>query len=261
MVKIVTPVSGLFCERYATAEIMALSDALEGRDHMHHVEIQWQALFHFDLNIVNRWRKKDRAWVERILGGRKHLEMVSFHISTCCSNPVPKEGIFQPGGEIFSRGQLLSNAKENLTWLKKITANRNVLIAVENNNYYPTPAYEHVTDPEFITRIVDDNKIGFLFDLAHARITVLNRALLYEPYLAALPMERALQIHVSQWGNDAAGMAVDAHEAPGPKLNEEILKIVKKNRIKYVTIEYYSNLYKLLETLKTYRMQLEKRPM
>ena len=258
MVKLATPVSNLFTNQKTTAQILAFSDLLEGRDFTHQTELQRQRLFHFELSVVNGWTQDDRKWIERIVRERETLELISFHMAACCSAPLMVGIMFQLGGKVFTRSRLLANAEENITWLKKITVSRNIKIAVENNNYYPTPAYAHVTDSEFITQIVNDNQIGFLFDLAHARITVGNRALSYKKYLAGLPMEHALQIHVCQWGVDAKGMAFDAHEVPQPALNEEVLALVKKYEIKYVTIEYYRNLKKLLQTLRSYRVLLEK---
>lgn len=258
MAKITTPVSDLMVDEKTADLILHSSDLMEGRDHTPDLALETQGLFHFELNLANVWDSEDRAWVEQIVNKRKILELISFHMTTCCSQPILNGIMFDPGGKMFSRAELLMNAAKNIAWLKKLIARQDIKIAVENNNYYPTPAYMHVTDSEFISQVVADNHIGFLFDLAHARITAVNRTIPYEEYLAGLPMEYVLQIHVSQWNVDAKGMAFDAHEIPCPSLNEEVLTLIKKYSIKYVTIEYYRNSKKLLETLRLYRILLDK---
>ena len=60
---------------------------------------------------------------------------------------------------------------KKFNWLRKNFRNK-LLIGLENNNYYPTKAYDFVTDGDFIDKVVrDNNKLFFLFDLAHAQVT------------------------------------------------------------------------------------------
>ena len=88
-------------------------------------------------------------------------------------------GNFIPGEKI-SRRKLISNAKSNFVIIKK--SKKNIMIAVENNNHYNTEAYDYITSPKFISQIVNDNKINFLFDIAHAKISSHNMSLSYEEY-------------------------------------------------------------------------------
>ncbi len=74
--------------------------------------------------------------------------------------------------------------------------------------------------------------------------------------MAGLPLEQAVQVHVSKSSVNDAGLAFDSHELPDPGLNAEIFALVKSRGIEYVTIEYYKDWKKLVETLKTYRLGL-----
>ena len=73
---------------------------------------------------------------------------------------------------------------------------KEISISVENNNYYKTEAYDYVTDPDFISSIVYDNDINFLFDISHARISAYNSGVDYCEYLLKLPLNRVNQIHI-----------------------------------------------------------------
>ena len=69
----------------------------------------------------------------------------------------------------------------NIPKIKNILGDIEILI--ENNNYYPTKAYDIITDADFISNLVYDNNIGFLFDQAHAEITAHNQKIKYEEYV------------------------------------------------------------------------------
>ncbi|MFH0753776.1 MAG: DUF692 family multinuclear iron-containing protein, partial [Candidatus Omnitrophota bacterium] len=183
MVRMATPVSSLFAEGQQLLEIRRLSDCLEGRDHTCQLAIEDQRLFHFEMSIVNAWGEAERAWAKGVIEGRPALEGVSFHMASCCSHPVIESGVFQPGGKAFTRVELLEHARCNILWLKGVNKGRAVRIAVENNNYFLTPAYAHVAEPSFIASVVRDNGIHFLFDVAHAHISAHNMRMSYDTYV------------------------------------------------------------------------------
>jgi len=253
MVKIATPVSHLFRDATTAMKIAAISDCLEGRDHYDNWSLQ-QKLFHFDASIVNIWDESDRMWIENVIRDEDDLELVSFHIASCCSRPVVQGRAFLPGGETFTRERLLENGAENLSWLKQLLNARPIRIALENNNYYPTEAYAHVKEPDFINQLVNDNGVLFLFDLAHAHISTHNMGSSYDGYISQLPLERTVQLHVSQWAVDDHGMAFDSHDLPGQILNREAFSLVNQYGVEFITIEYYKDSGKLLALLENYRV-------
>ena len=142
-----------------------------------------------------------------------------------------------------------SNATENIKQIKNIFGNK-IQVSVENNNAYKTEAYDYVTDPDFISSIVNDNDINFLFDISHAKITAINTGVDYDVYLSKLPLNRINQIHISKEEFKLTGEVFDAHELPSYTETKEILKFIQKyNTLKYITVEYYKDPFKLIDYL------------
>ena len=81
---------------------------------------------------------------------------------------------------------------EELKDVPVVVFGNKVDIAIENNNFYPTDAYRDVTDAKFISEIVSENNIKFLFDIAHAKVTCFNKNINFERYKSNLPMDRAV---------------------------------------------------------------------
>ena len=68
--------------------------------------------------------------------------------------------------------------------------------------------------------------------------------------MSKLPLNRVNQIHISKEEVDSSGEVFDAHELPSDKETEEIIKFIKKySSLKYITVEYYKDPYKLLDYL------------
>lgn len=253
MFKLATPISHLFEDPAAAKAIMAASDCLECREHTHDSRAPRQWLFHFDIQLIHLWGGQEQDFIRAALAAREELKVVSFHMATVCSQPVLRDGMYQGGGEKFSREQMFGYARQNAQWLRKTLSGRDIKIAVENNNYYPTEAYQEVTDADFISRIVKDNDLMFLFDLAHARITAHNKGLNYEDYLAGLPLSRMIQIHVSKHRVNDKNLAVDAHVLPDEAVLREAEGLVRRYEPEYLTLEYYQDKENLIKLLKQYK--------
>ena len=54
-----------------------------------------------------------------------------------------------------------------------------------------------VLEPEIITQVVRDTGVGFLLDLAHARVTSLQLGLDVRDYVARLPLEHLRELHIT----------------------------------------------------------------
>jgi uncharacterized protein len=83
-------------------------------------------------------------------------------------------------------------------------------VIIENAPYqdpYGTMARIGV-DPVFLTRLTADTGCGFLLDLAHARITAQQLHIPEEAYVAALPVHRLREMHITGLSMQQ-GMAVD----------------------------------------------------
>lgn len=254
--RIATPISTLFKTSEDAEAILALSDCLECRDFSLDTPYPNQELFHCDLELTQPWSEQDRAYIQKAFHG-KNLRVLSFHSARCCSGHEILNGMFQLSGTIYSRSDLLANAEVNVMWLKSILPSTCV-VALENNNYHPTPAYDIVTDGDFLSEVVERNGINFLLDIAHAHITAHNRGMAYETYLASLPLDHVIQLHLCKYRLGEAGLAEDAHMAPG---NDEFVEmqsvLATYPGVEYVTIEYYKELPGLVQSLQNLRSHLE----
>jgi len=146
------------------------------------------------------------------------------------------------------------NTEKNISIIKNILG-KDVLIAIENNNFYPTPAYENVCDPSFLRDLVFDNNINFLFDNAHAKVSSHNLGVDYDDYKNQLPLEKMVQIQFCQPSipEKKEETALDVHEIPDAKNVDEVLNMSTSFNIQYITPEYYKDFDKLVEFLKSLR--------
>lgn len=253
VVKLTTPISTLFAVDSTNQEIVTKVHCLECREESLESKESRQYIFHFDKNIVNLWNENEKDFIRSVILSKKELRLIAFHISASCSEPVLKEGIFYCGGREFSPEEMLGNVDNNISWLKSCLNDRNIKIAVENNNYYPTPAYRYITDSDFISRVVVENQLEFVFDLAHAKITAHNKGQSYQSYIKGLPLDRMVQLHISKHAINEQGLAYDAHRLPDQSVVREVKEIIDKFSPEYLTIEYYENKDKLLRILDEFR--------
>ncbi len=90
-------------------------------------------------------------------------------------------------------------------------------VLLENLDYCPEGAYEHICQPEFIAEVVEMTGAGMLFDIAHWRVS--SSWLGFDPIgaLASMPLERIVEIHLSSPRplDDGSGRLDDCHEALG----------------------------------------------
>lgn len=241
---IATPISSLFKQEPEVRKIIDISDCFECRDISFGSTIPRQAIYHSHIELIHKWTEKEIEKLASIRSAKKELELISFHATSCYSNSVIIDGVFHPDGNEYSREDMIVNSKNNIKTVKNIFKNK-IEIAVENNNYFPTDAYKRITDSDFISYIVNENKIAFLFDIAHANVTAYNKKINFDYYINGLPLHRCIQIHISQHGVKN-GVAYDAHETPEEQLYSFIRNFLAHNRkIKYLTIEYYKSVDQL----------------
>lgn len=249
MHSIVTPISHLFESQLQTDLIVAHSDKLECRDHSPAADVHLQTLFHCELQPCHQFEETDFVYLEKVKKTKPELELISFHLASCCHSPELINGIFMPGGREYSDVELLDNAKLNLGRIKKVFG-PGIKIAIENNNFYPTPAYQFITDPAFISEIVLENNIYFLYDIAHAKISSYNQGITYEAYKNRLPLNNAVQLHICKSGVNKE-MAYDAHFMPDEEEWVEVSSLLDNYKnIQYLTVEYYRDLDGLIDSLK-----------
>lgn len=254
MIKLATPVSHLFHNEENEKLIIDHSDVLECRDKtiQYNNFLTKQELFHCDLQPIHEWGDNEWSFIKRIKDTKTSLKLLTFHLATCCDKPKIEGRVFKVGGREYSKKEMKTYARQNLTMVKKFFRDK-IDIGIENNNYYPTEAYKFITEPDFISDIVYENDLSFLFDIAHAKITCFNKNVNFEKYKNELPLKKAIQIHICKYSIDKSlNQAYDAHNSPAILDLLEVGDIISKHPcIKYLTVEYYRDVEKL-------RMSLDK---
>lgn len=248
MPRIATPVSDLFLDKRYTKILIESSDCLELRDRSIDTNFENLEIFHCELQPIHEFTEKNFEYIQKIIDLHPHLELLTFHCASSCDDPYIEKGMFQVNGKKYTRQDLLDNAKHNLLKIREILG-KGVKIGLENNNYFPTEAYEYVTDPEFISEIIHENQIYLLFDMAHARIVAYNQNIEYQEYKKKLPLDRIIQLHISSYGI-RDGLAYDLHDYPEEEEFNEVRDIIRKYDVKYLTLEYYKDIEHLLISLK-----------
>lgn len=248
MFSIATPISNLFKNDVDALMIVQHSDCLEFRDHSPNFGLDKQKLFHCELQPIHQLSEEDFIYIKKIKDERESLELVSFHMATCFHEPVISDHVFVSGKRKYTVAEMFENAEKNLKRIKKILG-PTINVAVENNNYYNSEAYDFVCSPSFISRVVEDNDIFLLYDLAHAHVSSHNMNISYQSYYEKLPLDRIIQLHICKSGVNGK-MAYDAHFLPDDEDFNEIKELIVTCRaVKYFTVEYYKDPELLVEVL------------
>ena len=254
MIKLATPISHLFEDENIVNTIINNSDCLECRDRSVESMASNQELFHSELQPIHKWSDEEFIYLQKIKDTKKDLKLITFHMASSCDKPIIKNGMFEVGGKEYSKEEMLVNAKNNFFKIQQIFGS-DIMIGVENNNYYNTDAYKYITDPKFISKIVYDHKINFLFDIAHAKVTCYNQNINFEKYKSNLPLDKMIQIHICSYDIDHdKDVAFDAHNYPDRDELLEVEKLISNYKdVKYLTVEYYRDIENLEKSLKEVR--------
>jgi len=132
------------------------------------------------------------------------------------------------------RAELLANMCRNVGALAAAIP---VPLILENLDYCPGGAYEHICEPGFIAAVLNETRAGLLLDLAHARVSASRLGRPIEDYLEQLPLERVRQLHISG-PRSRDGVLYDAHQ---PLLEEDyaLLEwVLRRTNPLALTLEY-----------------------
>jgi hypothetical protein len=128
-------------------------------------------------------------------------------------------------------------------------------VLLENLDYCPEGAYEHVCDPAFIREVLELSGAGLLFDLAHWQVSA--NWLGYDPLevLDLIPLERAVEIHLSSPRpvGDGSGRLDDTHERLTARDIELFMAVLARATPQAVTIECRRDLNALREQVEEIR--------
>tara|TARA_A100001037_G_scaffold290316_1_gene303015 strand:+ start:110 stop:877 length:768 start_codon:yes stop_codon:yes gene_type:complete len=171
----------------------------------------------------------------------------SFDIGPAAERCKTKDYYYVAESEVLTAGEITQISAERLRYVKKFFDG---IVALENLNYFPTSAYDHVCDPDFISKIVRENDVYLILDIAHAMISAHNLNFSPEDYFSRLPLDRVKEIHFSAHGM-LDGKWRDLHNRPNNETYELLEMLAGHvNKDTYLIIEFYKDFYQLIEIYK-----------
>jgi uncharacterized protein len=134
-------------------------------------------------------------------------------------------------------------------------------LLLENLDYCPGGAYEHVCEPAFISEVLDATDCGLLLDLGHLQVTAEWLGMGPEDMIGQLPMQRVVEVHVSSpRAGSHDGRLSDTHETlTGVDL--DLLRLVlARCSPRIVVLEYRRDSEQLRSQLLQLARALKRRP-
>lgn len=167
--------------------------------------------------------------------------LLSFDLGPSCER-VRMEDYWLPDSRILSADEILAIGRSRIA---KLRSSFSGTLSLENLDYHPGGAYEHVCDPDFIRRALEAFDVGLTLDIGHLNVTCYHTGMSPESYLRRLPLERLSELQVSHAeGGD------DQHGVPTENDYALVERILREARPDYVALEYYWDAEKIVEATK-----------
>lgn len=133
---------------------------------------------------------------------------ISLHLGFSAQQIEFRNDRVYPTTPILSRHSTLNLICRNLDALR---SGLEVPILLENMDYSPTGAYEHICEPSFISEVLSRVDGSLLLDLAHARISAEALDMPTMTYVTRLPLDRVRQFHCNS-PRSVSGLLHDTHD-------------------------------------------------
>ena len=171
----------------------------------------------------------------------------SFDIGPAAEHCKTEDYYYVAESEVLTAEEIIRITNQRLDYVK---SRYDGIVALENLNYFPTSAYDHVCDPDFISNVVRENDVYLILDMAHAMISAHNLGVSPDNYFNRMPLDRVKEVHLSAHGM-LDGKWRDLHDRP----NEETYRILDMlssqiNNETYIIIEFYKDFSELIEIYK-----------
>ena len=251
--KLLTPISHLFNNEKNAKNISDVSDFLEARERTCGLKFKNTTHYHIDFDLNLGISDKQLIFLKDHVCPREEIKIITFQASRDSEKVKLKNGIFFPASNIIGLSDQIKNTKESISKIQNILGNDR-LIGIENNNYYPTGAYDICTSLDYLNAIITSNSCHLLFDVAHALVTCANKKISFSTYSKELlRTDKCLQMHLCQpsyFFDKDIFSAKDSHELPSFETTELAISLCLKWNIKFLTVEYYRDPEKLISYLK-----------
>ena len=258
---LVTPISHLFKDRKNAELIMKHSDFLEARERTCDLFFPNTTHYHIDFDLNVGLTEKQIQFLVNFVKPREEIQTLTFQAARDCEKIKVKDGIYYPNSQVIPINDQIQNTKKSLSQIRNVLGTERI-IGIENNNFYPTGAYEICTSSEYLESILELCDCYLLFDIAHALVTCANKNISFKDYYKnLLETKKCLQMHLCQPSyihNEFGIEARDAHEIPSFELVELSISLCIDYEIKKITIEYYKEVEKLVLFLKYFKNLISK---
>ena len=147
--------------------------------------------------------------------------------------------------------------------LRRLQVAATVPVLAENMPRWTRCRPAYVVDPAFISGVVQEAGCGLLLDLAHARVAARYQGEPVRDYLARLPLNRLVEIHVSgprplpASKGASGGRLFDAHEPVQEPDYALLAWVLERTRPRAVTLEYSKDRAQLKAQLDRLRRLLD----
>ncbi len=103
-------------------------------------------------------------------------------------------------------------------------------LAVENISYYVRPGAADMSEASFIRAVLEEADLGLLLDVNNVAVNAANFGFDAERFIADLPLERVLAIHVAGHEHKPAhGRIIDTHGADtAPHVLELLTRVIER---------------------------------
>lgn len=200
----------------------------------------------------------DPAWADRLGAAldRTRSPWFSLHLGFA-SEIVRFDGHMLPVSPPLARETLLERIVSNLRRARELCP---VPLLVENLDYCPEGAYEHVCDPGLIREVFEEVDCGLLLDIGHLQVTSSWFGVEPVKMLAALPLVRVTEVHVTSprpVPGDARGRLDDSHHRLMERDFALLRATLDRCRPAAVTLEYTRDADELCAQLQELRAFLD----
>ncbi len=251
--KLVTPISHLFKDESFAKMIENHSDALEARERTATLNFAKTTHYHIDFDLNLGLKEEEKNFLIDYVKPREEISTLTFQAARDCVKSKISDGMYTIASTVIGLDEQVQNTKNSIKEIKNIVgSDRN--IGIENNNYFPTGAYDICTSLEYLLRVLEETELHLLLDIAHAKVTSVNKNCSFEVYAQSLlETEKCKQIHICEHSvikKNGKLLARDSHEIPSFTTSAETVELCNKYKIPCITVEYYKDAEKLTEYLK-----------
>lgn len=164
-------------------------------------------------------------------GAQKHgVELISLDCGPSCEK-VRIDDFYMPESPTLSPDAIIGRAKERV---QEIRRRYKGPISLENLDFHPGGAYDHVCEPKFIARMLEELDAGLTLDIGHMNVTCFQNGMSPEQFLGALPMDRCVEVHISHSVEDD-----DSHRVPEDSDYAILDRILTLATPRYAAVEFY----------------------